>query len=77
MVSSIMISMHSKGIMRRGGPRIRAARRLSELLDHAPDNILIPSHSRDVVSAACVELHDQIVPLVPGSLSETEHGIVA
>ncbi len=56
-------------------PRIRAARRLSEL--HAPDDISVPSHNRDVVSAACVPLHDKIARLVPGPLSETEQGRVA
>ena len=47
-----------------GSPRIRAPRRLSEVLNHAPDDIPIPSDSRDVISAAYVDLHDHIVRLV-------------
>ena len=62
--------------MRCWSPRIRAARRLSELRDHAPDEILVPSHNRHVINAACEESQNEIARLVPGSLLDAEQGIV-
>ena len=57
-------------MIRCGGPRIRAVRPI----DDAPDN---RPHNRNAVGEAWVNLHDQIIQLVSGSLSETEQGVVA